>query len=78
MNLEQHQSEWKKNPGEPYDLAVLYARVGHKDAAFAWLEKAYQTRSQALTYWLRTEPAMDVLRSDPRYADLVHRIGFPQ
>lgn len=77
-NLEQHLSEWKKNPGDPYGHAVLYARVGEKDHVFGWLEKAHQARSQELLFWLRTDPAFDLLRSDPRYADLVHRIGFPQ
>jgi tetratricopeptide (TPR) repeat protein len=76
-NLEQEQAQWKKSPGDPYDHAVLYARVGNKDDAFSWLEKAYQTRSQGLTYWLRTDPAFDTLRSDPRYANFVQRIGFP-
>jgi TolB-like protein/DNA-binding winged helix-turn-helix (wHTH) protein len=78
VNLEQHQSEWKKNPGDPYDHAVLYARVGEKDHVFAWLEKAYQARSQGLIFWLRTDPAFDPLRSNPRYTDLVSRIGFPR
>ena len=77
-NLEQHQSEWKKNPGDPYDRAVLYARAGEKDRGFAWLEWAYQARSQELLLWLRTDPAFDALRSDPRYTSLVRRIGFPQ
>ena len=76
INLEQQQSQWKKNPGDPYAHAVLYARVGKKYDAFVWLEKAYQARSQELIYSLRTDPAFDALRSDPRYADLVHRIGF--
>jgi len=77
MNLEQHQSLWKTNPGDPYNRAVLYARVGKNLDAFNWLEKAYQVRSQELIFGLRTEPAFDVLRSDSRYADLAHRIGFP-
>jgi TolB-like protein/DNA-binding winged helix-turn-helix (wHTH) protein len=38
-NLEQHLAEWKKNPGDPYNHAVLYARAGEKDHVFAWLEK---------------------------------------
>jgi tetratricopeptide (TPR) repeat protein len=76
INLEQQRSQWKKNPGDPFALAVLYARVGKKDDAFVWLEKAYQARSQEVIYSLRTDPAFDALRSDPRYADLVHRIGF--
>lgn len=78
MNLEQQVSQWKKNPGDPYGLSVLYARVGDKDHAFDWLEKAFQVRSNEMTYWLRTEPAFDGLRSDARYVDLVHRIGFPR
>jgi TolB-like protein/DNA-binding winged helix-turn-helix (wHTH) protein/tetratricopeptide (TPR) repeat protein len=77
-NLERQRSEWKKNPGEPYDLAALYARVGDKENAFVWLEKAFLARSQALIYWLRTDPAFDPIRSDPKYEELVRRIGFPQ
>jgi TolB-like protein/DNA-binding winged helix-turn-helix (wHTH) protein len=78
VNLEQYQAEWRKNPGDPYDHAVLYARVGEKDHVFGWLEKAYQARSQELLFWLRTDPAFDALRSDPRYTSLIRRIGFPQ
>ena len=65
-------------PGEPYDLAVLYARVGDKGNAFVWLERAFLARSQALIYWLRTDPAFDPLRSDPKYEELVRRVGFPR
>jgi TolB-like protein/DNA-binding winged helix-turn-helix (wHTH) protein len=77
MSLQQHRSQWKKTLDDPYGHAVLYARVGNNDDAFAWLEKAYQARAQDLIYWLRTDPAFDPLRSDPRYTDLVRRIGFP-
>jgi TolB-like protein/DNA-binding winged helix-turn-helix (wHTH) protein len=76
--LDQRLLEWKKSPGEPYDLAALYARVGQKDIAFGWLEKAYQAHSQDLLYMLRTDPAFDPFRSDPQYAALIRRIGFPQ
>jgi TolB-like protein/DNA-binding winged helix-turn-helix (wHTH) protein len=78
MNLERQRSEWKQKPGEPYDLAVLYARTDDKQNAFVWLEKAYQARSTQLTYWLRTDPAFDSLRSETKYAELVRRVGFPQ
>jgi len=77
MNLEQQLSQWKTNPGDPYNHAVSYARVGKNLEAFTWLGKAYQVRSQELIFGLRTEPAFDAMRSDPRYTDLVHRIGFP-
>jgi tetratricopeptide (TPR) repeat protein len=78
VNLEQSRSEWKKHPGEPYNLAVLYARVADKESALTWLEKAYQAHSQELTYWLRTDPAFDSFRAVPKYAELVRHIGFPQ
>lgn len=76
--LEENEALWKKSPANPYDRAVLYARVGNKAGAFAWLDKAYQARSQELIYWLRTDPAFDDLRADPKYKSLVHRIGFPE
>jgi TolB-like protein/DNA-binding winged helix-turn-helix (wHTH) protein len=78
MNLEQNLSRWKKTPGDPYSLAVPYARVGDKQQAFLWLNNAYRARSQGLTYWLRTDPAFDAVLHDPKYTELIRRIGFPQ
>jgi TolB-like protein len=77
-NLQQRRLDWQKNPGDAYELAALYARVGDRPNAFLWLEKAYQTRSQNLVYWLRTDPAFDSFHSDPHYVDLAHRVGFPK
>jgi tetratricopeptide (TPR) repeat protein len=67
----------KRRYVSPYLIAVVYAGLGDKDQAFAWLEKAYQDRSFFLI-WLKVEPCFDSLRSDPRFADLVRRIGLPQ
>ena len=53
-----------------------YADLGDKNNAFVWLEKAYEQRASGLIF-LRLLPDFDSLRSDPRYADLVKRIGFP-
>jgi tetratricopeptide (TPR) repeat protein len=78
VNLERQRLEWKKKPGEPYDLAALYARVGDREHAFVWLDKAFRAHSQALIYWLRTDPAFDSFRSDAKYEELVRRIGFPR
>ena len=58
-------------------VALIYAGLGEKDEAFAWLEKAYEERSFQLQ-WLNVEPRWDSLRSDPRFADLIRRIGLPQ
>jgi len=61
----------------PYNVAQLYANTGDKDRAFQWLDTAFQKHNPRLTT-LRTDPELDPLRSDPRYAELVKKIGFPQ
>jgi serine/threonine protein kinase/Tfp pilus assembly protein PilF len=60
-----------------YWIAVIYMGLEEKDEAFSWLEKAYQERSWWLL-WIKMDPMMDSLRSDPRFTDLTRRIGFPQ
>jgi len=50
--------------------------LGDKNQAFEWLDKAYQTRSNL--GFLKVDPIFDPIRSDPRYADLLHRMGLPQ
>ncbi len=61
----------------PSNFAKVYIGLGDKDQAFAWLEKGYQQRDFWLTF-LRGDPIFDSLRSDPRFQDLLHRIGPPQ
>jgi tetratricopeptide (TPR) repeat protein len=61
----------------PYLIAELYADLGDKDHAFEWLNTAYQEHDLSLIQ-LRTDFIMDSVRSDPRYAELVRKIGFPQ
>ena len=58
-----------------YNIALIYTGLGEKDQAFEWLENAYKERSDLLVY-LKVEPRLDSLRSDPRFADLLRRIGF--
>lgn len=60
-----------------YHLAALCAGLGKKDEAFQWLDRAYEERSELMVN-LKVDPYMDSLRSDPRYADLLRRVGFPQ
>lgn len=57
-------------------FARSYADLGEKDAAFQWLEKAYEQRIGALVH-LRVNPAWDPLRDDPRFVDLLRRVGLP-
>ena len=61
----------------PYDFALIYMALGRNDAAFECLEKALQEKTPQLTSHLRIGPMLDSLREDPRFADLVRRIGYP-
>jgi tetratricopeptide (TPR) repeat protein len=58
-------------------MAIAYAGLGEQDQAFAWLEKGYEEHAFQMQ-WLTVEPRWDSLRSDPRFKDLVRRIGLPQ
>jgi hypothetical protein len=57
-------------------IAGAYARLGERDLAFEWLERAYAERSRILM-GLRERVEFDNLRSDPRFNDLLRRIGLP-
>jgi len=59
----------------PIAFAVIHAGLGDIDAAFDWLETAYRLRDGYL-FWLPGAPGLDPLHSDPRFADLVHRMGI--
>jgi serine/threonine-protein kinase len=59
-----------------HDVALVYAGLGERDKAFTWLETAYEEHSFNLSH-LKVEPRFDPLRSDPRFADLLRRIGLP-
>ncbi len=67
----------KRRYMDPYYVALIYIGLGDKEQAFAWLAKAYDERSSWLTT-LKAEPELDSLRSDPRFAELVRRVGLPQ
>jgi len=56
--------------------ALVLTALGHNDAAFDYLEKAFDERSWVLVF-LKVDPAYQPLRSDPRFSDLVTRIGLP-
>jgi len=59
------------------DFAAIYAGLGDKDQAFACLERAYAQRDARLVE-LKVDARLDPLRSDPRFKDLLRRIGLPQ
>ena len=59
----------------PYEVAGVYAQLGEKDRAFEWLDKAYQSRS--CMYWLRQDPRLSSIHSDPRFRELLTKMKFP-
>jgi len=60
-----------------YDFAIIYVGLDEEDQAFKWLERAYEERSFSMLMSLKAEPRLDTLRSDPRFQDLVRRVGLP-
>jgi len=61
----------------PLRIAQLYADLGDKEHAFEWLNVAYQERNDDLI-GLKTQFTLDSLRPDPRFAELVRKVGLPQ
>jgi eukaryotic-like serine/threonine-protein kinase len=62
----------------PYMIAAIHAGLGDKDRAFEFLGKALQEKSPDIPYFLKADLRLDTLRSDPRFQDLVRRVGLPQ
>jgi TolB-like protein/Flp pilus assembly protein TadD len=67
----------------PGYLATVYARLSDKDRAFYWLEESYNNQVHSglgsdIYNWLKTDPMLKPLRTDPRYFDLLRRVGLPQ
>jgi tetratricopeptide (TPR) repeat protein len=63
--------------GSPaYCLGLIYAQMGKPDNAFQWLEKAYEERQGEL-YWLKQEPPFKPLYGDPRWQEMLDKVGFP-
>jgi serine/threonine-protein kinase len=61
----------------PTHIAMVYAALADRDKAIEWLDNAYEQRHWGLTL-LKVYPEFDPLRSDPRFADLLRRLNFPQ
>ena len=61
----------------PYWMAAAYAGMGEKRVALDWLDRAFGEHSGGLV-WLNTDPRMDPLRQEPRFQDLLRRVGLPK
>ncbi len=75
--LEQLEAASKVRYTPALAFAIVQFGLGDKDEAFASLERAYDERFNRLAY-LRREPVWDALRPDPRFKELVRRIGLPE
>ena len=74
--LQEIRQRVKKDELGAYSAALVYAGLGEKDQAFEWLERAYEDRDQGMVF-LKVDPPLDPLRSDPRFQDLLRRMNFP-
>ncbi len=61
----------------PEEVARVYAALGEREQALTWLEKAYEEHSDHLAF-VKVDPAWDSLRSDPRFVDILRRVGLVQ
>jgi len=75
--IEARQAQRKAGYSSAYEIGALYAELGDKDQAFRWFETAYQERDSLLLN-LKTDYGLDLIRSDPRFAELVRKVGLPQ
>ncbi|MFY9560187.1 MAG: protein kinase [Terriglobales bacterium] len=75
--IEELKNESQKEYVSPNDIARYYGMMGDRDHTFEWLEKAYAERSGRMEY-IKTEDYLEAFHSDPRYIDLLKRMGLPQ
>jgi TolB-like protein/Flp pilus assembly protein TadD len=73
--IERLQEHVRKNGVGRYEIALVYAGMGRKQDTFKWLEESYQAHDVGLLY-LKIDPCLDPLRSDPRFDDLMRRVGL--
>ncbi|HKF57750.1 MAG TPA: hypothetical protein VKJ45_19995 [Blastocatellia bacterium] len=73
--LELVKAEGSRKPVKPTFIAWLYTELGDKDQAIEWLQRALKEHDMTLVE-LSVSPVWDSLRSDPRFVDLVRRIGL--
>ena len=60
----------------PEYIAVVYEGLGERDRALQWFEKACAEHS--MNVWILPDPRLDSIRSEPRFKDIMRRMGLPQ
>ncbi|HWS54674.1 MAG TPA: hypothetical protein VN228_11125, partial [Pyrinomonadaceae bacterium] len=61
----------------PYGFAVVHVGLGENERALDYLERLYEERNDWVV-WFKVAPELERLRSEPRFVELLRRIGFPQ
>jgi len=61
----------------PYSMLVIHLALGRHDEAFALLEQLYEERNDWLV-WLKVSPELKNLRPDPRFKNMLRRVGLPE
>jgi serine/threonine-protein kinase len=69
------EEQYARNYVSPHHIAIVYVGLGEKDQAFEWLERAFEHREEILVF-LNVDPTWDSLRADPRFENLMRRIGL--
>ena len=75
--LEELKERYQKHQAGGLNIARVYRALGENDQAFIWLEKEFESRNQMMPIWFGIG-IFDSLRDDPRYKDLVKRMGLPE
>jgi hypothetical protein len=73
--LENDLKRYERGIGSTVSVAAGYARLGEKEQAFEWLEKAFAEHDNEITY-LKVDTSFDSLKSEPRFQDLLQRVGL--
>ncbi len=74
--LEFGKDEFNQGKHSPGSIAENYALLGEYEEALKWLERSYENREDAMA-WLKVNTAFNPMRSDPRFQDLIRRVGLP-
>ncbi len=75
--LKELEERYQAKKAEAQAIAAIYGALGKKDKAFEWLEKAYMDRSGTLPDFFRMTYKSEPLRDDPRFKELMRRVGLP-
>ena len=68
----------ESSAGSPsFFITMIYAQMGEIDLAFEWLDKAYNDHEVEM-YWLKVEPLFEPMRKDPRWQEMLDKVGFPE